>query len=157
MIYHSLGSVREPIRGSSLWYAWKRLTFAMRLPTSGLSPSSYTYRKPGLTSWQTGRFAEYFRNSALLLRHTVVLFELSKQFPTYKDDMWDNGSDSQTGYVVWVDRRRLAPLMGPGASASAGSLPSCPAVMLVLQNDENRMGPRGASTLCERVNPLTMV
>jgi len=158
-----LGSSSHPLRPEA-WYAWKRLTFdydGLRYIGSFAPLFIHQYSQ----AWfdfrgKRDRFADYFRNSAIATEaHRRFCLELSKQFPTYKDDMWGiTASDSQTGYVVWGGPPAVGPIDGTLVpSASAGSLPFLPQpVMLVLQTMKNRYGTAWSKYgFVNAFNPLT--
>jgi len=158
-----LGSSSHPLRPEA-WYAWKRLTFdydGLRYIGSFAPLFIHQYSQ----AWfdfrgKRDRFADYFQNSAIATEaHRRFCLELSKQFPTYKDDMWGiTASDSQTGYVVWGGPPAVGPIDGTLVpSASAGSLPFLPQpVMLVLQTMKNRYGTAWSKYgFVNAFNPLT--
>ena len=158
-----LGSSSHPLRPEA-WYAWKRLTFdydGLRYIGSFAPLFIHQYSQ----AWfdfrgKRDRFADYFRNSAIATEaHRRFCLELSKQFPTYKDDMWGiTASDSQTGYVVWGGPPAVGPIDGTLVpSASAGSLPFLPQpVMRVLQTMKNRYGTAWSKYgFVNAFNPLT--
>jgi hypothetical protein len=158
-----LGSSSHPLRPEA-WYAWKRLTFdydGLRYIGSFAPLFIHQYSQ----AWfdfrgKRDRFADYFQNSAIATEaHRRFCLELSKQFPTYKNDMWGiTASDSQTGYVVWGGPPAVGPIDGTLVpSASAGSLPFLPQpVMLVLQTMKNRYGTAWSKYgFVNAFNPLT--
>ena len=158
-----LGSSSHPLRPEA-WYAWKRLTFdydGLRYIGSFAPLFIHQYSQ----AWfdfrgKRDRFADYFQNSAIATEaHRRFCLELSKQFPTYKDDMWGiSASDSQTGYVVWGGPPAVGPIDGTLVpSASAGSLPFLPQpVMRVLQTMKNRYGTAWSKYgFVNAFNPLT--
>jgi hypothetical protein len=158
-----LGSSSHPLRPEA-WYAWKRLTFdydGLRYIGSFAPLFIHQYSQ----AWfdfrgKRDRFADYFQNSAIATEaHRRFCLELSKQFPTYKDDMWGiTASDSQTGYVVWGGPPAVGPIDGTLVpSASAGSLPFLPQpVMRVLQTMKNRYGTAWSKYgFVNAFNPLT--
>src|SRR5207245_1826494 len=110
-----IGSDAHPLPANA-WDSWKRPHFeydGVRYIGSFAPLFIHQYSQ----AWfdfrgKRDRFADYFRNSAIATEaHRRFCLELSKQFPTYKDDMWGiTASDSQTGYVVWGGPPAVGPI-----------------------------------------------
>ena len=158
-----LGSSSHPLRPEA-WYAWKRLTFeydGLRYIGSFAPLFIHQYSQ----AWfdfrgKRARFADYFQNSAIATEaHRRFCLELSKQFPTYREDLWGiTASDSKTGYVVWGGPPAVGPIDGTLVpSASAGSLPFSPQpIMLVLRTIKDRYGTAWTKYgFVNAFNPLT--
>ena len=140
-----LGSTTYPLRDDA-WTAWKRLKFeydGLRYIGSFAPLFVHQYSQ----AWfdfrgKRDKFADYFQNSVVATDvHRRFCLELSKQFPTYSDDLWGiTASDSQNGYVIWGGPPSVGPIDGTIApSAAGGSLPFLPqAVMRVLRNIKDR-------------------
>src|SRR5215467_12571427 len=145
MYLMGLGSSSHPLRPET-WYAWKRLTFeyhGLRYIGSFAPLFIHQYSQ----AWfdfrgKRDRFADYFRNSTIATDvHRRFCLELSKQFPSYSEQLWGiTASDSRGGYVVWGGPPAVGPIDGTVVpSASAGSLPFLPQpVMLVLRTIKDR-------------------
>jgi len=158
-----LGSSSHPLRPET-WYAWKRLTFeyaGLRYIGSFAPLFIHQYSQ----AWfdfrgKRDRFADYFRNSTIATEvHRRFCLELSKQFPSYSEQLWGiTASDSRGGYVVWGGPPAVGPIDGTVVpSASAGSLPFLPQpVMLVLRTIKDRYGAAWSKYgFVNAFNPLT--
>ena len=140
-----LGSTTFPLRDET-WAAWKRLTFeyaGMRYIGSFAPLFVHQYSQ----AWfdfrgKRDKFADYFQNSTTATEvHRHFCLELTKQFPSYSDDLWGiTASDSPNGYVIWGGPPATGPIDGTIVpSASAGSLPFLPQpVMRVLRTIKDR-------------------
>jgi hypothetical protein len=140
-----LGSLKYPLRPET-WTAWKRTTFeydGLRYIGSFAPLFVHQYSQ----AWfdfrgQRDRYADYFQNSVLATEaHRRFCLELSKQFPSYSEDLWGiTASDSQKGYVVWGGPPAIGPIDGTVVpSAAAGSLPFLPQpAMRVLRTIKDR-------------------
>lgn len=140
-----LGSTSYPLRDDT-WTAWKRLKFeyaGQRYIGSFAPLFVHQYSQ----AWfdfrgKRDKYADYFQNSVIATDvHRHFCLELSKQFPTYSDDLWGiTASDSPQGYVIWGGPPAVGPIDGTVVpSASAGSLPFLPQpVMRVLRTIKNR-------------------
>ncbi len=140
-----LGSTTYPLRDDA-WTAWKRLKFeydGLRYIGSFAPLFVHQYSQ----AWfdfrrKRDKFADYFQNSVTATDvHRRFCLELSKQFPTYSDDLWGiTASDSQNGYVIWGGPPSVGPIDGTVApSAAGGSLPFLPLpVMRVLRTIKER-------------------
>jgi hypothetical protein len=140
-----LGSTTFPLRDDA-WTAWKRLKFEYAglryigsfapLFVHQYSQAWFDFRR------KRDKFADYFQNSVTATDvHRRFCLELSKQFPTYSDDLWGiTASDSQNGYVIWGGPPSVGPIDGTVApSAAGGSLPFLPLpVMRVLRTIKDR-------------------
>jgi hypothetical protein len=140
-----LGSTTYPLRDDA-WTAWKRLKFEYAglryigsfapLFVHQYSQAWFDFRR------KRDKFADYFQNSVTATDvHRRFCLELSKQFPTYSDDLWGiTASDSQNGYVIWGGPPSVGPIDGTIApSAAGGSLPFLPQpVMRVLRTIKDR-------------------
>jgi len=140
-----LGSTTYPLRDDA-WTAWKRLKFEYAglryigsfapLFVHQYSQAWFDFRR------KRDKFADYFQNSVTATDvHRRFCLELSKQFPTYSDDLWGiTASDSQNGYVIWGGPPSVGPIDGTVApSAAGGSLPFLPLpVMRVLRTIKER-------------------
>ncbi len=140
-----LGSTTFPLRDDA-WSAWKRLKFEYAglryigsfapLFVHQYSQAWFDFRR------KRDKFADYFQNSVTATDvHRRFCLELSKQFPTYSDDLWGiTASDSQNGYVIWGGPPSVGPIDGTVApSAAGGSLPFLPLpVMRVLRTIKDR-------------------
>jgi len=136
-----MGSTAHPLKEET-WTAWKRLTFeydGMRyigsfapLFVHQFSQAWFDFRG------QRDKYADYFLNSVTATEvHRRWCLELSKQFPTYSEDLWGiTASDSQQGYVAWGGPPAMGPIDGTVVpSAAGGSLPFLPGpTMRVLKN-----------------------
>jgi hypothetical protein len=136
-----MGSTAHPLKEDT-WTAWKRLTFeydGMRyigsfapLFVHQFSQAWFDFRG------QRDKYADYFLNSVTATEvHRRWCLELSKQFPTYSEDLWGiTASDSQQGYVAWGGPPAMGPIDGSVVpSAAGGSLPFLPGpTMRVLKN-----------------------
>jgi hypothetical protein len=135
-----LGSTNYPLRDDT-WTAWKRLKFeydGLRYIGSFAPLFVHQYSQ----AWfdfrgRKDKYADYFQNSVTATDvHRRFCLELSKQFPSYSDDLWGiTASDSPNGYVIWGGPPSVGPIDGTIVpSASAGSLPFLPQpVMRVLR------------------------
>lgn len=135
-----LGSTNYPLRDDT-WTAWKRLKFeydGSRYIGSFAPLFVHQYSQ----AWfdfrgRKDKYADYFQNSVTATDvHRRFCLELSKQFPSYSDDLWGiTASDSPNGYVIWGGPPSVGPIDGTIVpSASAGSLPFLPQpVMRVLR------------------------
>ncbi len=140
-----LGSNNYPLRGDT-WTAWKRLKFeyhGLRYIGSFAPLFVHQYSQ----AWfdfrgRRDKYADYFQNSITATEvHRRFCFELSKEFPSYSDDLWGiTASDSPNGYVIWGGPPSVGPIDGTIVpSASAGSLPFLPQpVMRVLRTIKDR-------------------
>jgi hypothetical protein len=140
-----LGSSKYPLRPEA-WTAWKRTTFeydGLRYIGSYAPLFVHQYSQ----AWfdfrgQRDRYTDYFQNSILATEaHRRFCLELSRQFPTYSEDLWGiTASDSQKGYVVWGGPPSIGPIDGTVVpSAAAGSLPFLPQpAMRVLRTIKDR-------------------
>ena len=136
-----MGSSAHPLKEET-WNAWKRLTFeydGMRyigsfapLFVHQFSQAWFDFRG------QRDKYADYFLNSVTATEvHRRWCLELSKQFPSYSEDLWGiTASDSQQGYVAWGGPPAMGPIDGSVVpSAAGGSLPFLPGPTLrVLKN-----------------------
>ena len=139
-----MGSSAHPLKEDT-WTAWKRVTFeydGMRyigsfapLFVHQFSQAWFDFRG------QRDKYADYFLNSVTATEvHRRWCLELSKQFPTYSEDLWGiTASDSQQGYVAWGGPPTMGPIDGTVVpSATGGSLPFLPGqTMRVLKNIRN--------------------
>lgn len=135
-----LGSTNYPLRDDT-WTAWKRLKFeydGSRYIGSFAPLFVHQYSQ----AWfdfrgRKDKYADYFQNSVTATDvHRRFCLELSRQFPSYSDDLWGiTASDSPNGYVIWGGPPSVGPIDGTIVpSASAGSLPFLPQpVMRVLR------------------------
>jgi hypothetical protein len=140
-----LGSTSYPLREET-WTAWKRLKFeydGLRYIGSFAPLFVHQYSQ----AWfdfrgKRDKYADYFQNSATATEvHRRFCLELSKQFPSYSEDLWGiSASDSPNGYVVWGGPPAIGPIDGTIVpSAAAGSLPFLPQpVMRVLRTIKDR-------------------
>jgi hypothetical protein len=140
-----LGSMNYPLRDDA-WTAWKRLKFeydGLRYIGSYAPLFIHQYSQ----AWFDFRgfkdkYADYFRNSVTATEaHRRFCLELSRQFPSYSEDLWGiTASDSPHGYVIWGGPPAVGPIDGTIVpSASAGSLPFLPqAVLRVLRTIKQR-------------------
>src|SRR5882724_5879288 len=140
-----LGSTNYPLRDDT-WTAWKRIKFeydGLRYIGSFAPLFVHQYSQ----AWfdfrgKRDKYADYFQNSVTATDvHRRFCLELSKQFPTYSDDLWGiTASDSQNGYVIWGGPPSVGPIDGTVApSAAGGSLPFLPLpVMRVLRTIKDR-------------------
>ncbi len=140
-----LGSTNYPLRDDT-WTAWKRLKFeyaGQRYIGSFAPLFVHQYSQ----AWfdfrgRRDKYADYFQNSVTATDvHRRFCLELSKQFPTYGDDLWGiTASDSPNGYVIWGGPPSVGPIDGTIVpSASAGSLPFLPQpVLRVLRTIKDR-------------------
>ena len=140
-----LGSESHPLRAQA-WNAWKRLTFEYAglryigsfapLFVHQYSQAWFDFRR------KRDRYADYFQNSVIATDvHRLFCLELSRQFPTYSDDLWGiTASDSEKGYVIWGGPPAIGPIDGTVVpSAAAGSLPFLPQPTIrVLRNIRTR-------------------
>jgi hypothetical protein len=136
-----MGSTNFPLRDDT-WTAWKRLKFeydGSRYIGSFAPLFVHQYSQ----AWfdfrgRRDKYADYFQNSVTATDvHRRFCLELSKQFPSYSDDLWGiTASDSPSGYVIWGGPPSVGPIDGTIVpSASGGSLPFLPQpVMRVLRN-----------------------
>jgi hypothetical protein len=136
-----LGSTNFPLRDDT-WTAWKRLKFeydGSRYIGSFAPLFVHQYSQ----AWfdfrgRRDKYADYFENSVTATDvHRRFCLELSKQFPSYSDDLWGiTASDSPNGYVIWGGPPSVGPIDGTIVpSASGGSLAFLPQpVMRVLRN-----------------------
>jgi hypothetical protein len=159
-----MGSSTHPLPVDA-WNAWKRITFeydGLRYIGSYAPLFVHQYSQ----AWfdfrgQRDKYADYFRNSAVATEaHRRFCLELSKQFPSYSEDLWGiTASDSAHGYVVWGGPPQMGPIDGTVVpSAPGGSLPFLPKETLrVLKNMKNRYGDRCWSRygFVNAFNPLT--
>jgi len=140
-----LGSTTYPLREET-WTAWKRLTFeyhGLRYIGSFAPLFVHQYSQ----AWfdfrgKRDKYADYFQNSITATDvHRRFCLELSRQFPSYSEDLWGiTASDSPNGYVIWGGPPAVGPIDGTIVpSASAGSLPFLPqAVVRVLRTIKDR-------------------
>lgn len=140
-----LGSDDYPLHEDT-WTAWKRLKFeydGLRYIGSFAPLFVHQYSQ----AWfdfrgRRDKYADYFQNSVTATDvHRRFCLELSKEFPSYSDDLWGiTASDSPKGYVIWGGPPSVGPIDGTIVpSASAGSLPFMPqAVMRVLRTIKDR-------------------
>jgi hypothetical protein len=148
---------------SRTWHAWKRTKFeydGLRYIGS-FAPLFVHQYSQGWFDFR-GKHDEhtnYFQNSIIATDvHRRFCLELSKQFPSYSDDLWGiSASDSQRGYVVWGGPPAMGPIDGSVVpSAPAGSLPFLPQpVMRVLRTIRTRYATAWSSYgFVNAFNPL---
>jgi len=126
-----LGSSNYPLRDDT-WTAWKRLKFeydGSRYIGSFAPLFVHQYSQ----AWfdfrgRKDKYADYFQNSVTATDvHRRFCLELSRQFPSYSDDLWGiTASDSPNGYVIWGGPPAVGPIDGtivPSASAGLTSIP----------------------------------
>ena len=158
-----LGSTSYPLREET-WTAWKRLKFeydGLRYIGSFAPLFVHQYSQ----AWfdfrgKRDKYADYFQNSATATEvHRRFCLELSKQFPSYSEDLWGiSASDSPNGYVIWGGPPAIGPIDGTIVpSAAAGSLPFLPQpVMRVLRTIKDRYPQAwGKYGFVNAFNPLT--
>lgn len=164
MYLMGLGSSAYPLPVAT-WNAWKRTTFeydGQRYIGSFAPLFVHQYSQ----AWfdfrgKRDQYADYFQNSIIATEvHRKFCLELSKEFPSYSEDMWGiTASDSKNGYVVWGGPPQMGPIDGTLVpSAAGGSLPFLPGPTLrVLKNMKNRYGQNIWSRygFVNAFNPLT--
>jgi len=158
-----LGSDSSPLRDDT-WTAWKRLKFEYEgeryigsfapLFVHQYSQAWFDFRG------KRDKYADYFQNSVTATDvHRRFCLELSKQFPSYSDDLWGiTASDSPNGYVIWGGPPAVGPIDGTIVpSASAGSLPFLPQpVLRVLRNIKDHYPSAWSKYgFVDAFNPLT--
>jgi hypothetical protein len=158
-----LGSDSSPLRDDT-WTAWKRLKFeyAGERYIGSFAPLFVHQYSQAWFDFRGKRdkYADYFQNSITATDvHRRFCLELSKQFPSYSDDLWGiTASDSPNGYVIWGGPPAVGPIDGTIVpSASAGSLPFLPQpVLRVLRNIKDHYPSAWSKYgFVDAFNPLT--
>jgi hypothetical protein len=159
-----IGSKSHPLNPEA-WNAWKRTLFeydGIRYIGTFAPLFIHQYSQ----AWfdfrgKRDRYANYFQNSIRATEaHRRFCLDLSKQFPSYSDDLWGiTASDSVKGYVAWGGPPEIGPVDGSVVPcATGGSLPFLPeATIQVQKNIKTRYGARAWTQYgpVDAFNPLT--